>query len=141
MGSCLDPRSHTLPGKAGQNLGHSGMRQVLNFVGNTQARLIHLDHMSQVDRRGDQHQIAGNSIYRLFQFMTLHRAVAHCRKQAGEVSLALIGSSDRTDCIRARIDKFIGSALPRSHHSGAIGHFTMGERGAIFDDQNLASFN
>jgi hypothetical protein len=57
------------------------------------------------------------------------------------VSIALIGSSDRTDSIRARIDELSGSALPRSYHSGAIGHFAMGERGAIFDHQNLASFN
>ena len=37
---CLNLRSNPLPGKAGQNLGHSEMSKILNFIGNAQAGLI-----------------------------------------------------------------------------------------------------
>src|ERR1035441_6368959 len=78
------------------------MRQLFHFIRNPQAGFVDLDDSRQVDGRGDQNQVAGHAVDRLFQFMPLHHAVAHRRQKMDHVWIAVKRAANGTDSKRFR---------------------------------------
>lgn len=98
--------------------------------------MFYLNNATQIDRRGNDHQVAGCGIDRLFQILDLVFAVAHRRKQHTDLGIFGIGISDRSHGVGARIDQF-GRAKPfGSNHAGAVSHLAVGQCGAIFYDEH-----
>jgi len=87
-----------------QQLGQPGFRQLFNFVGDTNVWLVDLDDSREIDRCGDDYQVARCTRDGFFEFVTLHGAIPHGRQQAGQVGVTIEGAADRADSIGPGID-------------------------------------
>src|SRR4030095_12899070 len=132
----LRKRWFVLPGEALEDLSDSGLSEFLDLVGDTDAGLAELQDASEVNGRGNQHQVARSSVDRLFQFMPLDRAVAHGGKQIVQMRETIVGSTDGTDCVDTRVNQFCCFTLTCGYHAGTVGHFSVSKGGPVFHDQH-----
>ena len=110
------------------------MGEFFHSVGDSHDRLVQPHHSRQVDRGRDHDHVARGTVDGLLQFTPLGDVVAH-RRQEIEVRILLKRPPNRTDRERSRVYPVRRATLPRCDYSGAVRHFTVGERRSIFDHQ------
>ena len=89
--------------KLNKHFGQAGLGEFFDFIGDAQIRLVDFDNPREVNGSRDQDQIAGSTVDGFFEFVSLDRAVAHRGQEICQVSIALVGATDRSHGIRPRI--------------------------------------
>ena len=73
--------------------------------------------------------------------MDLLLAVAHRREDDARVGILLVGSGDRSDGVRTRVNDLGSAEALRCDVAGAVLHPTVSQRGAVLDDQHALAAN
>ena len=106
------------------------------FIEDAERRLVYGENPGEVDGRGKENKIAIRPVYGLFQVCDLPGTVAHGRQDRSDVGVLFIGlpnAPDRKGTGISKLSRFIGFGC---NHPGAVSHFPVGERRAVFHDQN-----
>ena len=105
------------------------------------SRLLNLQHATEVDGGADHHQVYIRVPDGLFKLGNLLFAVAHRGQYVAGSGIFFKGLSDGADGERPRVDDLCSAVTPGGNPCGAIGHFAVSERGAIFDGEDALAAN
>ena len=64
--------------------------------------------------------------------MPLNGAVTHGGQEAGQMTVAVVGATNRADSIWPRVHQFGRFALPGRNYAGTIGHLAVGKGRTVF---------
>ena len=107
---------------------------LLGLIRHAQMWLPEMDDMGEVDGCGNQHEVAGNGIDGVFQFLYLRGAITHRGNDIVHMWVIFVRFSYRAHRIWFRVNDLGCAELSGRDHSGPVRHLAVCYCRSVFDD-------